>query len=320
MTDRGTRPGSDAAVPTPAAVLAPPARPTGPVPWRRAGGLGLGVLPAAARTGRLDVAGLGLLTTAVVALLLAVERAASAEPWPVTVLLGLLALGTGCLVALVRVERRAADPVVPPSLFARPRLAWVLTASALLGALLYGSVFYLPTFLQAALGLGPTVAGLGVLPYVAAFAAASALSGRWIDRRDSPRPVLVGGASTTLIAAAALASLTPGSDYPEVAARLVLLGAGVGLVMQPLVTLGQTIVADREIGVASAVILTARGFGGALGVAAFGALLSRRLAAATGDAETLATAIPSIFVLGIPLAALLLLAVAAATRPAAPGR
>jgi len=104
-----------------------------------------------------------------------------------------------------------------------------------------------------------------------------------------------------------LSRLGPDSSYAQVAVAIVVMGTGVGLIMQLLVTIVQNAVPPADLGTATSVAIAVRGLGMALGVSYFANILLRDLEDGPPRPDAVATAIPDVFVWGLPLAVLLLL-------------
>ena len=260
-------------------------------------------LPAAARRPRLDLPGSALVVAAVIALMLAVEWGGREYAWGSATILSLLAAAVVLFAAFVWWERRTADPVLPLRLLAGPVLRVAVPATVLLGALLYGSVFFLPTYFQHAYGMSPTAAGFALVPFVFAFVLASGASGRLAGTLGRHKPFIVAGAVVMTAGIALLSVLGGGTSYGPVAAGIVVLGLGAGLIMQLLVTVAQNAVPPADLAATTSLVMSTRGLGTALGVAFFGTLLNREL-----DANVpVADAIPHVFAWAVPVALLLFL-------------
>ena len=148
-----------------------------------------------------------------------------------------------------------------------------------IGAALFGAVIFLPLFLQIAAGLSATNSGLLLLPLTAGIVLGSVGSGRIISHTGRYRVWPIGGLAMATVGMALL-SLMRG-DTPLVLSSLymVVLGLGVGSVMQVTLLVVQNSVDHRELGVATSAVQFFRQMGGSFGVAAFGAILNARLAA-----------------------------------------
>jgi DHA2 family methylenomycin A resistance protein-like MFS transporter len=219
---------------------------------------------------RLDVAGIALgaiaLAAATFALIDAGRDGAGSAAVLAAAALAVLASG-----ALVAVERRAPDPMLPLALFRRRRftVANAVAAAMNLGSL--GCIYVLTLLLQVVQGHAPLAAGLAVIPLFAPVAALAPVSGRLTGRFGPRRPMVAG----LLVAAAGLALLgrvDGGTPYAELLPAFVLWGAGLGLLTSAVVAAAVGAVEPERAGLASAVNNTARQAGGAIGIAAFGAL------------------------------------------------
>lgn len=226
--------------------------------------------PVAERRAALDLPGAALLVAGAVGLLLAVEGV-----WP----LGSAAVAAVALALFVFQERRAASPLLPLPLLARPEVGIATAASACAGALLMGSVLYLPLWVQGVAARSPAMSGLTLGPMMVGWPVAATLSIRWA-RATTFRAVARRGASLILAGAAALALVvTLRAPMAAIGGASLLLGGGLGLATTALFVSLQTRVGFAERGTATAANLFARSLGGALGVGILGALLARGLGA-----------------------------------------
>jgi EmrB/QacA subfamily drug resistance transporter len=223
---------------------------------------------------RLDFAGAGVLTAAILLLL----AGASGGPWaawpllPAALLLGLF----------VVVERRAQEPLLPLDLMATRVIALANAGSALIGAAMMATVTYVPLYVQAILGGSPAQAGSAITPMVIGWPLASTLAGRLIPRLGF-RPLIRLGVCLAFVSALGLALLT-GPATPLLAMQGVMLayGAGLGFASTALLLAVQTSVEWRRRGVATASHMFSRTIGGTLAVGAVGGIIASRLAAVPG--------------------------------------
>ncbi|MFI6742597.1 MDR family MFS transporter [Nonomuraea sp. NPDC050451] len=260
-------------------------------------------LPRPGGDGRVDLPGAALIAGAIVALLLVAEWGGRTHAWTSGVILALVAAFAVLLGLFVWWERRAANPLLPPRLLAGPVLRVALPATALLGALLGGSIVYLPTYLQAAYGMGATQAGLALNPYVLTFMAVSFLAGARVGGRF--KPYLIAGSVIAVLGFALLSRLEPGSPYVVLAVGIGVLGAGFGLLMQNLVVLAQNAASPADLAATTSATVSVRGLGLSLGVAIFGNLLTRELQGRAPSPAATAAAIPDVLFWGAPAAAVL---------------
>ncbi|MFB6891028.1 MDR family MFS transporter [Kitasatospora sp. NPDC056327] len=272
-------------------------------------------VPRAGTGGAVDVAGALLLIGAVVSLLLVTEWGGRTYDWGSPQVIGLVVACLALFVLFVLRERRATNPLLPMRLFTNPALRLILPATAVLGMLLYGSVVFMPTFLQNAYDWSATRAGLALNPYFLPFIAVSAVAGGKAGKSGRFKPYLLAGGVVLAVAFVLLSLLDPDRPYWFVAAAMVVLGAGFGLLMQNLVVVSQNSAGPADLAATTAANLSIRGLGMAVGVALFGSLLTRELGDGPASPAAVAEAIPEVFVWGVPLAALLVLLLALVPMP-----
>ncbi|MFI6024829.1 MFS transporter [Amycolatopsis magusensis] len=227
----------------------------------------------------LDHLGAALLALAAGGLVVLLSAAGVAWPWPSP---ATFALGTAVLItALLAVwrELRAVDPILPPRLFRSRTFTIACTTGLLVGTVMFGGIIYLPQFLQVVHGHGAMAAGLLMLPQLGTMIITSAVTGRLIARTGRWKRFPAAGCALLVAGLAVLAPLSTTTPAWQVAAGMALLGAGTGLTQQVLVLAAQDAVDPGDVGVASSSATFTRTLGGAVGVAAFGALIAARLRA-----------------------------------------
>jgi EmrB/QacA subfamily drug resistance transporter len=227
---------------------------------------------------RIDYTGAVLLTSATVALLLFLSWGGAAYPWTSPIMLGLLAAACVLFGLTVWQERRAAEPILPPRLFALRGFFIPVTVIGIQAMALFGSLVYLPLFFQLVMGRSPSHAGLLMAPLMAGVILTSVTGGRLVARTGRYKIFPVIGlflASASFLAIAFSAENAVGVTPLVIA--LIVLGAGFGFVM-PIMTMAlQNVVERRDLGVATSVSAFLRSLGGALGVALSGAVVTARL-------------------------------------------
>ena len=227
---------------------------------------------------RVDLAGAALLAVALSAIILATDLGGAALPWGSPIVIGLGALGVITVFGFCLVERRAAEPVLPLRLF-RNRAFGVASALGLVvGFALFGSVTYLPVFLQVVSGASPTSSGLLMLPMMGGMLATSIVSGQLISRKGRYKVFPVVGTAVMAVGLFLLSRLSPGASAASLMAMMLVLGLGLGMVMQVLVIAVQNAVDYSDLGVATSGVTLFRFIGGSLGTATLGAIFAARLA------------------------------------------
>lgn len=236
-------------------------------------------LPVVRRPHRIDVEGALLLTAGVSCLLLTLVWGGVEHPWSSPVIVGLGAAGAVLLAAFVLWESRAAEPILPLRLFGDPIFTVGSTLGFLTGCGLFGSVIFLPLFLQVVTGVSALGSGLLLLPLTAGVVTGSVGSGRIISRTGRYRGWPAGGLAFASAGMALLTLMRAETPLALGALFMIVLGLGVGATMQVTLLVVQNSVAHRDLGVATGAGQFFRQMGGAFGVAAFGAVLNHRLAA-----------------------------------------
>lgn len=238
-------------------------------------------LPARGRRVRhsIDYAGAALLAVTLSAVVLVTDLGGTAYPWSSPFVLGLVAVALVALAAFLFAEGRAAEPVLPLRLFLN-RAFWVTSAVGLIvGFALFGSVTYLPLFLQVVKGSSPTASGLEMLPLMGGSLVTSILSGQIISRTGRYKVFPLAGTACTTLGLFLLSRMTTETSTLTASLIMLVLGLGLGLVMQVLVIAVQNSVEYRDLGVATSGATLFRLVGGSLGTAALGAVFAARLAA-----------------------------------------
>ncbi|HWE15303.1 MAG TPA: MDR family MFS transporter [Solirubrobacteraceae bacterium] len=226
---------------------------------------------------RIDYLGAALLAAALSVIVLLSTLGGTSYPWASPTIIGLGVVSVGLVVAFVLAERRAAEPVLPPRLF-RDRVFSVTSAIGLVvGFALFGSVTYLPLFLQVVLGASPTGSGLQILPLMGGLLITSISSGQMISRTGRYKAFPIAGTAIMVVGLALLSTMGPHTSRLTASAFMFVLGLGLGLVMQVLVLAVQNAVDYTDLGVATSGATLFRSIGGSVGTAVLGSIFANRL-------------------------------------------
>ena len=217
-----------------------------------------------------DYAGAALLTVSVVMLLLGLMGSGTSS-WI------LITVATALFILLMWVERRAADPILPLALF-RDRLFATATAHGILtGWALFGSVSFIPLFVQAVLDTSATQAGITITPMLLGWVTASIIGTRLMLSIGYRKLGLIG---TATFSVGAFLMSRAGMNTSQISLMIfvALMGIGMGLSIPSFLIAVQTSVERRQLGTATSTLQFSRSIGGTLGVSVMGAALSTRLA------------------------------------------
>ncbi len=236
--------------------------------------------PEAAQT--VDYLGASLLTAGLSSALLATLWGGQQYPWGSTEIVGLYAAAAVFLALFALQERRARDPILPLSLFRSRTIAGASFAGFAVGVAMFGAIMFVPLFVQGALGISATDSGVTLTPLMLAMIVTSVGSGQVISRTGRYRWALLAGPVVMAAGFGLLLRLSTGATGGQVALAMIVLGLGLGLLMQNLVLVVQNAVPSRLLGVATGSTQLFRQLGAAIGVSVMGALLNHRLAAELG--------------------------------------
>jgi EmrB/QacA subfamily drug resistance transporter len=227
----------------------------------------------------IDYAGSVLLAIGLSALILLTTLGGNTYDWGSPQIVGMGIVSVVAIGALVWFEQRADEPILPPALF-RNRVFVVCSAVGLIvGFALFGALTYLPLFQQVVRGLSPTASGLQLLPVMGGLLLTSILSGQIITRTGRYKVFPIAGTAVAALGMYLLSSLDATTGSGIAALHMLVLGLGLGMVMQVLVLATQNAVSYEQLGVATSGATLFRSIGGALGTAVLGAIFSGRLSA-----------------------------------------
>ncbi|MEO6195602.1 MAG: MDR family MFS transporter [Thermoanaerobaculia bacterium] len=231
------------------------------------------------RSHAIDYAGAALLAVVLSAVTLFSDLGGGIYPWSSPLILGLIATAAVALVVFVVVERGAKEPVLPPRLFFERSFAITSIVGLIVGFAMFGSITYFPVFLQVVKGVSPTASGMQMLPMMGGMLAMSVISGQLISRTGRYKVFPLLGTGVMTAGLFLLSRLSPGTSTFLTSAYILLLGIGLGMVMQVLVIAVQNAVDYRDLGVATSGATLFRLIGGSLGTAILGAIFATRLTA-----------------------------------------
>jgi EmrB/QacA subfamily drug resistance transporter len=226
---------------------------------------------------RLDYAGAALLALALSGIILTTDLGGTALPWASAPVIAAGIVSALAVAAFVAVESRAAEPVLPLRLFANRDFAVASVLGFIVGFSLFGAVAYVPVFLQVVTGASPTASGLQMVPMMAGMFTTSIAAGQFVSRTGRYRALPIAGLGIISAGMAAVTCLTAHTHTAAVVGAMLVVGIGLGLVLQVLVIAVQNAVEHRDLGVATSGTTLFRLIGGSLGTATLGVVFASRL-------------------------------------------
>ncbi len=225
----------------------------------------------------IDYLGTLVLSAAVTSLILLTSLGGTTYPWKSAPIYILGAAGVLLIGVFVLVERRAAEPVLPLHLFRLRTFSVTSLVGFIVGFAMFGAITYLPAFFQVVRGISPTISGVYLLPLMAGLLAVSIGSGQIISKTGKYRFFPIAGTALMTLGLYLLSLMGVGSSTLQDAASMLVLGMGIGGVMQVLVIIVQNGVPHSELGVATSGATFFRSIGGSFGTAIFGAIFANVL-------------------------------------------
>jgi EmrB/QacA subfamily drug resistance transporter len=230
-----------------------------------------------AKQHKVDYLGAALLAGGLSAIVLFTSLGGTTWAWDSPEIIALIVIGVVAIAAFVFVESRVAEPILPLSLFQNRTFAVTSAVGFIVGLALFGAVTYLPLYLQIVKGVSPTRSGLQLTPLMLGLLVTSILSGNLITRWGKYRIFPIIGTAVVTVGMILLSRLGVGTSLWTAALDMIVLGLGLGMVMQVLVLAVQNAVDYKYLGVATSGSTMFRSIGGSIGVSLFGAIFANRL-------------------------------------------
>jgi EmrB/QacA subfamily drug resistance transporter len=226
---------------------------------------------------RVDYLGGGLLAIIATAIILIATWGGTEYSWGSAEVTGLMAATVVALAAFLYVESRAQEPMMPLHVFANRNFSLSMVLVFFVGLGLFGAMTFLPLYQQTVQGASPIVSGLLLTPLMAGSMVTSVLSGQLVTKTGKYRLYPVLGGAIMAVAMFALTKLGTHTTMLQSSLYYVVLGLGMGFLMQMVSLIAQNSAELKDQGVASSARMFFQQIGGSLGVAAFGALFASRL-------------------------------------------
>ncbi|MFI7213880.1 MDR family MFS transporter [Micromonospora maritima] len=227
---------------------------------------------------KIDWLGAALLSVGITALVLVTTWGGNEYDWGSPQILGLAALAVVALGAFALVERRVPEPILPLGLFANRNFALISVIGFLLGFAMFGAMNFLPLYQQTVQGASATNSGLLLLPLMFGMLVVSLVVGRTITKTGRYRAFPIVGGVVMALGMGLLSLLDLDTSKTQSSLYMVVLGVGMGFLMQTSMLIAQNSVEQKDLGAASGAATFFRSIGGSFGVSLFGAVFANRLA------------------------------------------
>ncbi|UFJ39759.1 MFS transporter [Brevibacillus humidisoli] len=224
-----------------------------------------------------DYLGAVLLTLTMVPMLLAFSMGGSQYAWGSTEIIGLLLATVIALVLFIAAERRAKSPVLPLSMFGNSVFTLSNLVGFTMGAGMFGTIMYMPFFVQGVIGTSATASGFVMMPMTLSMVAASAISGQFITKTGKYKGLALAGLLIMTAGMASMVFMSTETTNLIAVINMIIVGTGLGIAF-PIFTLTvQNAVEHKLLGVATASSQLFRQLGGTIGVALMGTVMGQRM-------------------------------------------
>jgi EmrB/QacA subfamily drug resistance transporter len=233
----------------------------------------------------IDWLGAGLLAAGVGSLLMGLVWGGKDYPWTSGHVIGALVLAAALLTVFGLVERRAPEPILPFDILRNPIVAGSIACMALVGMAMFGTISYVPLFVQGVIGTSATSSGVVLTPLMLGAVTTSLVTGQLISRTGRYRWNVVFGPLVLATGMFLLSRMNVHTTNGEAARNMVIAGVGIGSMMQVFVISVQNAVSRAHIGSATALTQFSRQMGATIGVTVIGAIVNHGLPSGVGGTE-----------------------------------
>jgi EmrB/QacA subfamily drug resistance transporter len=233
----------------------------------------------------IDWLGAGLLAGGIASLLMGLIWGGKQYGWGSGHVVGALALAAALLAVFASVERRAVEPILPFEILRNPIVAGSVACMALVGMAMFGTISYVPLFVQGVIGTSATSSGVVLTPLMLGAVTTSLVTGQLISRTGRYRWNAVLGPLVLTAGMVLLWQMTVTTTNAQAARAMVVAGIGIGAMMQVFVLSVQNAVPRAHIGSATALTQFSRQIGATIGVTVMGAIVNHGLPPGVGGSE-----------------------------------
>ncbi|KAF9147135.1 hypothetical protein BG015_011276 [Linnemannia schmuckeri] len=226
---------------------------------------------------RVDYAGVTIVIAAVLCLLLPLAWGGTTYPWNSGVIIASLIVSALLVTALVLVERRAAEPILPMNLFLNREVVCLISVIGLMGVVFMGCTYYVPVYLQIVKRVSTTDSGLRLMPCIFGLVFSTAVSSVLLKRFKDCRIFISTGCAIFTLAVGLFILFDVDTSLAEQLIFVLLMGLGQGLIFQNCVLASQDCTEPQERAVATGLVAFINSIGNSVGVAICGTVLNNAL-------------------------------------------
>lgn len=234
-------------------------------------------LQKGAAKAKVDWLGAALLTLWTTCLVLVASWGGAQYDWASPQIIGLAVLAVVGLVVFAVVEHRSDHAILPFDVFSNRNFSVATALSFVAGFGMFGTIMFIPQYQQFVQGSSATASGLLLLPLMVGVIIMAMISGKVIAKTGKYRALPIAGTELMATGLGLLATLDVDSGHVIMSAYLILVGAGMGCLMQTTMLIAQNSVSMKDIGAATGVSTFMRSMGGSLGVSVLGAFYTSRV-------------------------------------------
>ena len=234
-------------------------------------------LPHEPREHSIDYIGFSTLGLGLAAALLATSWGGTQYPWGSWEIVGLYVGSAVILGVFVYNESRAKEPVLPLYLWKDSIFTLSVVANLAISMGMFGAIYYIPVFAQGVLGTSVTGSGTITIPLTVSMILTSIVVGRLITRTGRYKAFILAGPIVMALGYVLLTRLGYDSTENQVRLYLIVVGLGLGALLQTYTLIVQNSVTRENLGVATSAAQFSRSAGATIGIAVFGTILTSRL-------------------------------------------
>lgn len=231
---------------------------------------------ASGRQHSIDYLGAALLIAGVTPLLLAFSWAGTEYPWSSIQIIGLFTVSAMFLALFALVEFRTTEPILDLRLFRNRIFTPTLLAAFLIAIGMFGTILYLPLFVQAVLGRTATNSGAVLTPMMLGFVFSSILGGQILARTGRYKILGIGTVAVAVIGMFLLSRMDIHTSSTEVVRNMIILGLGIGTTMSLFTIIIQNAFPLERLGEVTSALTFFRSIGGTVGAAILGTVMTNR--------------------------------------------